>query len=73
MLRPVTLAVEPGKGGGKRRIFPAPGKPGRVVQHAKGTQGLDQVQHAGVGEREAAPIAGERAEQIDAAFFYGLF
>src|SRR6185369_16756197 len=48
LFAPVTDRVEPWEGAGEDRIFPAPGKPGAVVEHPQGTQGADQLELAGI-------------------------
>src|SRR6185369_6764808 len=48
LFAPVTDGVEPGKGAGEDRIFPAPGEPGTVVEHPQGTQSADKLELAGI-------------------------
>src|SRR5690606_9557830 len=45
---PVALAGEPGEVHGERRVVPAPGEPGTVVDQAQAAQGFDQRQLARV-------------------------
>ena len=40
---PVGVGVEPGEGGGKGRVVPAPRQPGAVVEQAQGAQGFHQA------------------------------
>ena len=53
VLFPEARFAKPRKGARKRRIGPALGHPGRVVQHARRAQHLDQPQLAMVDGREA--------------------